>query len=147
MEVSQEVKEELRWWTSKALQYNGRPIEIPEWDMIIKSKLGWGACTQDVQTGGPSNSNISSSLHPSWGCRHSDHPRRRRLSYSVWTMCSCVLQRPHSPTQSRLAVRIWEWCIQKEMIIHAELRYHTRVHGECGLASVVDGVPTRFRHL
>ena len=36
VEVSQEMKEELRWWTSKASQYNGRPIEIPQWDMIIE---------------------------------------------------------------------------------------------------------------
>ena len=135
VEVSQEMKEELRWWTSKASQYNGRPIEIPQWDMIIESdasKLGWGACTQDVQTGGPwtlqeqhHSINYLELLASFLGLQTFASSKRKtavllRLDNVTAIAYLNKMGGPHSPTLSRLAVRIWEWCIRKEMIIHAE---------------------------
>ena len=47
------MKENLSWWISEANRHNGRTMSIPHWEGHDRSKMGWGACTQGVSTGGP----------------------------------------------------------------------------------------------
>lgn len=47
---------DLNQWMNDANRYNGRAIEIPQWDLIIESdapKMGWRVWSQGTSTGGP----------------------------------------------------------------------------------------------
>ena len=54
--ILQEMRSDLKWWANMPSSSNGRPLQIPCWDITIEadaSKVGWGASCQGSSTGGP----------------------------------------------------------------------------------------------
>jgi len=50
------MKLDRRWWLDSSSRHNGRPLQITQWDLTIKSdapKTGWGASCQGVNSRGP----------------------------------------------------------------------------------------------
>ncbi len=53
--ISQEAKDELRWWIREVIRWNGRPVSLEPPHMEIEtdaSLLGWGALCRGQSTGG-----------------------------------------------------------------------------------------------
>ena len=129
------METDLIWWTEEAGRYNGRPLQIAHWDLTVEtdaSGLGWGACCQGVQTGGQwtpleKQKHINYlELLAAFLALRSFLPNRRKLNILLRidnVTAIAFLNRmggTHSQELSDLAVRIWEWCVEKEIVIHAE---------------------------
>ena len=56
LKLSQESREELTWWDTRMIKWNGKTVLSAEPDLTIESDAstqGWGACCQGSSTGGP----------------------------------------------------------------------------------------------
>ena len=56
IQINQGMEHDLSWWFNQSHLFNGRPLQIPHWDLVIEtdaSTTGWGAYCKDVSTGGP----------------------------------------------------------------------------------------------
>ena len=56
LDLSADSKEELIWWDTHMIKWNGKTMLLVEPDMVIESdasNLGWGAHCQGTGTGGP----------------------------------------------------------------------------------------------
>jgi hypothetical protein len=54
--LSQDSREELVWWDTQIIRWNGRTILSAKPVLTVESdssKLGWGACCRGISTGGP----------------------------------------------------------------------------------------------
>lgn len=51
--LTAECREELKWWDTHMINWNGKSNLKKEVDMTIASLIGWGATCQDQRTGGP----------------------------------------------------------------------------------------------
>lgn len=54
--LDKEMVQDLEWWANLAASFNGRPLQIYNWDLIIEpdaSLTGWGAASQGRSKGGP----------------------------------------------------------------------------------------------
>ena len=127
--------QDLKWWTTSAASFNGRPLQISKWDQKIESDAslrGWGASSQGTSTGGP------------WTEKEREHHInylellaaflalrtfvRNKMGISVLLLLDNVtaiafinrMGGSHSVRLSDLAVEIWNWCICRNITIHAE---------------------------
>ena len=107
--------------------------EIPQWDIVIESdasKRGWGAHCQETSTGG------------AWMREESQHsinylelmaaflqtfaPMKKNMAILLRINNITVIAYlnkvggTHSDSLSRLTVRVWSWCLQRNLLIHAE---------------------------
>ena len=56
IQISPPMERDLQWWIQCSHAHNGRPLQIPRWDLIIEtdaSLRGWGASCQGNSAGGP----------------------------------------------------------------------------------------------
>lgn len=56
LELTTEMRSDLRWWMTHLSSHNGRALQITHWDLTVEldaSKMDWGASCRDVATGGP----------------------------------------------------------------------------------------------
>ena len=54
--IHHSVRSDLYWWTEQVNSFNGRPLQIPSWDLTLEadaSMMGWGAYCQGQRAGGP----------------------------------------------------------------------------------------------
>ena len=124
------MKTDLIWWIEEAGRYNGRALGSDSGDQRIQ--IGWDACCQGVRTGGwwtplEKQKHINYlKLLAAFLALSSFLPNRRKLNIflRIDNVTSITfLNRvggTHSQELSDLAVRIWEWCIKKEIVIHVE---------------------------
>ena len=135
IQVDHVMAMELQWWIDSASHHNGRPLQITQWDLTIEtdaSTMGWGAFSQEVRTGGAWT--LEERLH------HINYLELLAVSLALKTFASKVrevnillrvdnvtaiaflnrLGGTHSQELSDLAVSIWNWCLQREITIHAE---------------------------
>ena len=133
--VSPSMKSDLSWWIDKVRSFNGRPLQISCWDLTVESdasRSGWGASCQGVNTGGPWTA--AEQVH------HINFLELKAAFLALQTFCSgktgvsvlLLLDNitaitfinkmggNHSYTLSDLTVEIWNWCINRSIIIHAE---------------------------
>ena len=135
LEIDPNMESDLRWWLNNSCQHNGRPLQIVQWDLTIESdasKKGWGASCQGVNTGGPWS--VQERTHhinylellAAFLALKSFASNRRAISILLRLdniTAIAFLNRmggTHSPLLSRLAVEIWNWCIERNLTIHAE---------------------------
>jgi len=134
LEVNHNMETDLIWCI-EAGKYNGRPLQITHWDLTIEtdaSKSGWGAFCQGVTTGGPwipleKQRHINYlELFAAFLALKSFLSNRRKMSILLRmdnVTAIAFLNRmggTHSQELSDLAVIIWQWCLEREIIIHAE---------------------------
>jgi len=135
MPISHGIKEDLSWWVTQAGSYNGRPLQITHWDVTIESDAsmsGWGASCQGENTGGP--------WMAAERTHHINYLELKAAFLALQSFCSnrssiSVLLRldnitaiafinrmggSHSYLLSDLTAQIWNWCISREITIHAE---------------------------
>ena len=135
LEIDSNMESDLRWWLNNSCQHNGRPLQIVQWDLTIESdasKKGWGASCQGVNTGGPWS--VQERTHhinylellAAFLALKSFASNRRAISILLRLdniTAIAFLNRmggTHSPLLSRLAVEIWNCCIERNLTIHAE---------------------------
>ena len=133
--TSDNMRQDLTWWFQELPRHNGRSMQIVQWDMVIESDastLGWGASLNNTSTGGP------------WAPQErSHHINYLELlaaflalkTFATNTYNKAILLRldnvtaiaflnrmggTHSETLCSLAVHIWEWCLERNIFIHAE---------------------------
>lgn len=152
--VTQDMKKDLDWWISSVTNHNGRVMEIPQWHLVIESdasKRGWGACSQGTSTGGPwtekeqlHSINYLKLLAAFLGLQTFASSRRDiavLLRIDNVTAIAYVnkMGGPHSGTLSGLALVLWEWCLQRNILIHAEhLPGRENVHADWESRHVLD---------
>ena len=133
--LDRETRQDLQWWTKAVTSFNGRPLQISSWDLTIESDAslkGWGASSQRRSTGGPWTTgerkhhiNFLELLAAFLALRSFVKERR---DVSVLLLLDNVtaiafinrMGGTHSICLSDLAVEIWDWCIQRNVTIHAE---------------------------
>ena len=135
VQVSLSMKSDLSCWIDKVRSFNGHPLQISCWDLTVESdasRSGWGASCQGVNTGGPWTA--AEQVH------HINFLELKAAFLALQTFCSgktgvsvlLLLDNVtaitfinkmggnHSYTLSDLTVEIWNWCINRSIIIHAE---------------------------
>ena len=127
--------QDLEWWINSAASFNGRPLQIPNWDLTIESDAslkGWGASSQGRSTGGPWTAEESKQhinyleLLAAFLALRSFVGNKEGLSILLLldnVTAIAFINRmggTHSVRLSDLAVEIWNWCIHKNITIHAE---------------------------
>ena len=133
--ISEDIQSDLRWWIQEASSYNGRPLQITQWNLTIESdasKRGWGASCQGTNTGGPWTASEQSEhinlLEMKAAFLALQSFCSKRTSISVLLLMDNItaisylnrLGGNHSRPLSDLAKEVWTWCIQKRITIHAE---------------------------
>ena len=133
--MTEGAKSDLHWWASEMEKQNGCYIEILQWDMVLESnasKEGWGANNLGVSTGG---------LWTQEEQRHhinyleilavflalKTFARDRHLVAILLQMDNVTaiafvnkMGGPHSTPLSNLAVKMWKWCYNRAIFVHAE---------------------------
>ena len=127
--------DDLRWWQDKLSKHNGRTLQVSQWDVTIESDasmMGWGASCQDTPTGGSwtreekANSINYLELLAAFLALQSFASGKRsvRILLRIDNITAIAfLNRmggPHSRLLSDLAIEVWEWCLRRDIIIHAE---------------------------
>ena len=133
--VNPDMRLDLAWWLEKVSHHNGRPLQINCWDLTIESDAstnGWGASCQGNNTGGP--------WTPQEKTFHINYLEllaaflalksfaRQERSISILLRLDNVtaiaflnkMGGTHSRYLSRLAVQVWDWCVERNTTIHAE---------------------------
>ena len=135
LQVTQNVQKELTWWIREVAQYNGRSLHITQWDLTIETDAStkvWGASCQEMTTGGAWTaaerlSHINClELSAAFLALKTFLKDKRGMSVLLRmdTVTSIAfinrMGGTHSTALSDLAVTIWEWCLEREISIHAE---------------------------
>ena len=126
---------DLQFWITEIHKWNGRPINLPMADLTITSDAstsGWGASCGTSQTGGPWTVEEAQA--------HINLLELRAAFLALQTYAS-KLNNQHilllidnrtaiaylnhkggtiSRAISNLAVEIWEWCLRRNLTVHAE---------------------------
>lgn len=157
IQLTEQCKQELRWWTRHLRQWNGRPVRIADPDLVIQSdassagRSGWGACCGPVTTGGRWTSqdkqlhiNVLELLAALYALR-SLVPRLRRgtvllqLDNEVAVACIRRMGSNTSGSLNAIAQQIWEWCLARQIMLIPEYLpgvsnsvadYHSRHHND-----------------
>jgi len=133
--LSPEAIKDLMWWRSNIPHHCSSPILKPEASMVITSDaslLGWGAAYQQQRTGGP------------WTAEEAQNHINLLELKAAYLALQCFLKesvsvtvlirmdnrtaisylnRMGSPSLSplcRLSLEIWNWCLARQITIHAE---------------------------
>ena len=135
MRVDQDMRRDLEWWMSFPHHSNGRPLLIDKWDVEIESDAsgqGWGAVCQGASAGGPWTSQEKEfsinhlELLASFLALKSFVAQRRSISVllrldNITAIASLnKMGGTHSRNLSDLAIHIWNWCLERKILIHAE---------------------------
>ena len=135
LQLNARMNEELTWWIVSSVHHNGRPLQISTWDLTIESDsslTGWGAVCKGRTTGGLWM--IHERVH------HINYLELKAAFLALKsyvrdaTKISILLRLDnitaisfinrmggtHSITLSELATEIWNWCIERQIMIHAE---------------------------
>ena len=129
------MKTDLQWWTTMPTSFNGRPLQIPCWDVAIEadaSNLGWGASCQGSTTGGPWTSE-EQSHHINFFrvegsllgleiflCQPASQRSISVLLHLDNIIAITILNKmggSHSAVLSDLASQVWDWCIERDILI------------------------------
>ena len=133
--LTMEMKADLGWWQTKVARHNGRTLQITQWDLTIESDAsmrGWGASCQGTTTGGPwtagekMNSINYLELLAAFLALQSfaSNMESVRILLRIDNITAIAfLNRmggAHSRLLSDLAVEVWNWCLRRDITIHAE---------------------------
>ena len=133
--VSPSMKSYLSWWIDKVRSFNGRPLQISCWNLTVESdasRSGWGGQLLRCEYGCSVDRSRTGSTHQLFGTESC--LLALQTFYSGKTGVSVLLlldnitaitfinkmRGNHSYTLSDLTVEIWNWCINRLIIIHAE---------------------------
>ena len=133
--LSNEAKEELRWWLAHLNAWNGRALLHPPPDIVIEtdaSRTGWGAVCQGVQTGGLWSQmerklyiNCLELLAGSFAVKSFTKNRlcvhvRLRMDNTSAVAYVNRLGGTRSLVLSNLALALWEWALSQGFFLSAE---------------------------
>ena len=133
--MDQESMGDLQWWIHEAGKVNGRPIVQPTADLVITSDAsmtGWGATYQSMSTGGSwtrqermchINLLELKAVFIALQIFAAHHSNCHILSLVDNTTAIAYINHKggtHSRAMSNLAIEIWEWCMARNLTIHAE---------------------------
>ena len=135
VKLSSEAVEDLQWWIHSLRHHNGRPIYSPEPTLVLEldaSKKGWGAhCRENgISTGGPWTRE-ESQAHINWlelkaaflaTQTFVKHPCHVQIFLDNQVAVAYINQMgaTHSRQLCKLAVGFWDWCMKRQITIHAE---------------------------
>lgn len=135
LSLSPESKEELDWWDTEMVKWNGKTVLSTEPDMVIESdasNLGWGASCQDTSTGGPWSEEESLwhinclELLAATLALKTFAKSKRGLSVLLKTDSSTVVAYINNQggTVSKnlvsLTRKLWMWCLERNIHIQAQ---------------------------
>ena len=135
IEVNPMMKEDLDWWIHQMSSHNGRPLQVPQWDLIIEtdaSRMGWGACCRSVRTGGPwtpqekqEHINLLELLAVFLAVKSfATNQRSIKILLRVDNITAIAFLNRMGGTASwalsNLATDIWKWCLERDILLHAE---------------------------
>ena len=159
LEVSHGMEIDLIRWIQEAGRYNGTPLQIVHLDLTVEttaSGLGWDTCCQGVWTGGrwtplekQKHTNYLELLVVVVALRSFLYIEQEELIIllQIDNVTAIVFLNTmggtHSQELSHLPVRIWGWCIQREIAIQSEhlpgkenVRAVTGSHGTWGTPAI-----------
>ena len=123
------------WWINNLKQHNGHSHQISQWDSVIESDAsmrGWGASCGRTSTGGlwtkeESHSHIDYlELLAGFLALKTFTPQFKSskvlLRLNNITEISFInrMERTHSSQLSNLAAELWKWCLQRDLVKHAD---------------------------
>ena len=135
VQVTQEAKVDLKWWLDHLVKWNGRSRLAPHWEMTIQTDAsckGWGAVCNNVRIGGPWLTQeshfhinilelmaIQNAVKSFLQNKSNTHvliqtDNKTALTY-LNRMEGCISQ-----PCSQVAIAIWEWCLERSIILHSE---------------------------
>ena len=133
--VTEEAKEDLIWWMNNLQDFDAHSVVPPSADMIITtdaSKSGWGATNQSNKTGGvwtieEKTAHINclemKAVHlalQTFASVKSNIHILLLINNSTTIAYTNHKGGTHSKALSNLALEIWEWCISRQISLHAE---------------------------
>ena len=133
--MDQESLRDLHWWIHKARKTNGRLIIPSIADLVITSDAsttGWGATCQNTNTGGSwtrqermSDINIlelKAAFLALQTFANRLNNRHILLLIDNTTVIAYINHKggTHSRALSNIAIEMWEWCLARNLSIHAE---------------------------
>ena len=137
IQLSREAITDLRWWIDALSADMCRPISPPTASLTLEtdaSKQGWGAFCREstLRTGGPWSPQESQN-HISWlelmaaflavQCFARYHQHCHIQIYMDNTVAIAYINQmggTHSRKLCHLALQFWDWCLHKNVTIHAE---------------------------
>ena len=140
IKLDMDATKDLQFWTTQARKWNGRPIYLPGTDLTITSDAstsGWGASCGTSQTGGPwtmeeaqAHINLLELRAAFLALQTYASPLNNQHILLLIDNRTAIAYLNHkggtaSKELSKLAVEIWEWCLQRNLTIHAE-----HIHGK-----------------
>lgn len=135
VQLDEDSKQELIWWSSKLSKWNGRALVRPQPNIIVKSDAslrGWGAICQNTKTGGLWMENERD--------QHINELELKAAFLAIQCFQSKILKK-HVLLQSdnkvaiayinnmggtkskkliNLASQIWQWCLEREITLTGE---------------------------
>ena len=135
LQLSPESREELTWWDTRMINWNGKTIISFEPDLVIESdasKQGWGASCQDTSTGGPWTLEEKSwhinclELLAATLALKTFTKKRTRLSVllKIDNTTAVAYINNHGGTVSKqlvtLSRELWMWCLERNIHIQAQ---------------------------
>ena len=135
--ISQEAKDELRWWIREVVKWNGRPVSLEPPHMEIETDvylLGWGAHCRGKSTGGMwtaeerrAHINLLELLGGTFSLKSLAHNVREAHIKLRMDNQSAVAYINHmggtrSQTLSQFTKELWSWCLQRGITLSAESR-------------------------
>lgn len=135
VELTQEARQDMVWWTKEVRKWNGRPIRVHPPDLTIDSDaslLGWGAAARSVATGGlwtPSERelhiNVLEMMAGSFAVKTFAKDRcnlhvRLRMDNTAAVAYTNHMGGTQSATLAQHAIHLWKWCLKQGISISAE---------------------------
>ena len=130
--LNQEAHLELVWWTYKENLTKGRSIVSQDPDPSMEtdaSMLGWGAVCRGIRTGGlwsqlerRNHINYLELLAATFAvkCFARDMRNSHRMDNRTAVFYVNRMGGTRSPLMSSLAIRIWQWCLERNITLTAE---------------------------
>jgi hypothetical protein len=133
--LDQPAREEILWWRDHLHAWNGRALFQDPVELIIEtdaSRKGWGAYCEGVRTGGPwsfeekrLHINCLEILAGSLAIKTFTKSRACAHVKLLMDNASAVayinkMGGTHSQGLAKLAIDLWEWCFQKDMMVSAQ---------------------------
>lgn len=135
LSLNHHAREEIRWWITNIAKVNGSPINPPAPDLVITSdasKMGWGAFCKGSATNGRW-SNHEKNFHINFlelkaaflalkAFMKYQHHKTVCLRMDNSTAVAHINNKggTRSSLLVSLTLEIWEWCLQREILISAQ---------------------------
>lgn len=132
--LTQEALLELDWWSSKMSLVNGKNIRTQEPDMVMEtdaSMLGWGAVCNGTRTGGlwsqverRNHINYLELLAATFAVKAFTKNKSNlhlllRMDNRTAICYVNHMGGTHSPLMSKLAIQLWQWCLERNLSLSA----------------------------